>query len=744
MIKQVSKYISLFVSLLIVVLVLSGCSASKFIPEGKFLLDDAEIKSDVKDVNPDRLKAYIRQKGNSKWFSLFKIPLGTYALSGKDSTKWINKKLRDLGEDPVLFDSLQTAMTCSDLENVLHGLGYLRATVDYNLDFKKKKKVVVVYNLHPGPLYHISSVSYDIQDDKIAEFLNTGEEGDFKPGLRVGMPFLTNELDNERKALTKYLNNNGYYKFHKDFITYSADSVRGSTDVDLTLHLHKYTANSKSPEEAHTRYKINDVTYYSNDERNYVLLRQSVLEENTLIEPGEYFNSEALQKTYNRFSRLQIVKYTNIRFNELPDSDKLNCDIGISTNKINSVIFQPEGTNTAGDFGAAASLTYENKNLFKGAETFSVKLRGAFEAITGLEGYQNQDYEEYSLETKLVFPRLLVPFLSKNFKRQSAAVTELTASYNMQNRPEFHRRVFSAGVRYRWDDVKRRRRYNVDLIDLNYIYMPWISKTFKEEYLDDVDSRNSILRYNYEDLFIMKLGFGMSYNNGDEAYKFNIETAGNLLNGVSRLIGSSVNSDNQYTLFNIAFAQYVKGDFDYTRMFRFDSRNNLAFHVGFGIAYPYGNSRVLPFEKRYFSGGANSVRGWSVRGLGPGKFKGTNGSIDFINQTGDIKLDINLEFRSFLFWKIYGAVFVDAGNIWTLRYYEEQPGGQFDIKDFYKQIAVAYGVGLRLNFDFFILRFDMGMKAINPAYDTQQEHYAIFHPDFSRDFAFHFAVGLPF
>lgn len=744
MIKQVSKYISLFVSLLIVVLVLSGCSASKFIPEGKFLLDDAEIKSDVKDVNPDRLKAYIRQKGNSKWFSLFKIPLGTYALSGKDSTKWINKKLRDLGEDPVLFDSLQTAMTCSDLENVLHGLGYLRATVDYNLDFKKKKKVVVVYNLHPGPLYHISSVSYDIQDDKIAEFLNTGEEGGFKSGLRVGMPFLTNELDNERKALTKYLNNNGYYKFHKDFITYSADSVRGSTDVDLTLHLHKYTANSKSPEEAHTRYKINDVTYYSNDERNYVPLRQSVLEENTLIEPGEYFNSEALQKTYNRFSRLQIVKYTNIRFNELPDSDKLNCDIGISTNKINSIIFQPEGTNTAGDFGAAASLTYENKNLFKGAETFSVKLRGAFEAITGLEGYQNQDYEEYSLETKLVFPRLLVPFLSKNFKRQSAAVTELTASYNMQNRPEFHRRVFSAGVRYRWDDVKRRRRYNVDLIDLNYIYMPWISKTFKEEYLDDVDSRNSILRYNYEDLFIMKLGFGMSYNNGDEAYKFNIETAGNLLNGVSRLIGSSVNSDNQYTLFNIAFAQYVKGDFDYTRMFRFDSRNNLAFHVGFGIAYPYGNSRVLPFEKRYFSGGANSVRGWSVRGLGPGKFKGTNGSIDFINQTGDIKLDINLEFRSFLFWKIYGAVFVDAGNIWTLRYYEEQPGGQFDIKDFYKQIAVAYGVGLRLNFDFFILRFDMGMKAINPAYDTQQEHYAIFHPDFSRDFAFHFAVGLPF
>lgn len=744
MIKQVSKYIFLFVSLISALIIFSGCSASKFIPEDKFLLDDVKIKSDTKELHSDKLEPYIRQKGNSKWFSMFKIPLGTYALSGKDSTKWINRKLRDLGENPVLFDSVQADMTCSDLENVLHGMGYLRAQVDYELDFKKKKKVVVIYKLHPGPQYYIGKIDYDIQDEGIADLLKGDTDGRYKSGLHAGKPFLISELDNERKALTRYLNNNGYFKFHKDFITYSADSVRGSTDVGLTLHLHKFSAGNKEQEELHTRYRINNVTYYSNDERKSIPLRQSVLEENTLIEPGAYFNSDALQKTYNRFSRLQIVKYTNIKFNELPDSDKVDCNIGISTNKINSVIFQPEGTNTAGDFGAAASLTYENKNLFRGAETFSIKLRGAFEAITGLEGYQNQDYEEYSLETKLVFPRLVVPFLSKNFKKQSAAITELSASYNMQNRPEFHRRVFSAGLRYRWDDALRRRRYNVDLIDLNYIYMPWISKTFKEEYLDDVDSRNSILRYNYEDLFIMKLGFGMSFNNGDEAYKLNVETAGNLLNGVSRLVGSKVNSDNQYTLFNIAFAQYVKGDFDYTRLFRFDSRNNLAFHFGFGIAYPYGNSRILPFEKRYFSGGANSVRGWSVRGLGPGKFKGTNGSIDFINQTGDVKLDLNLEYRSFLFWKIYGAVFVDAGNIWTLRYYEEQPGGQFDIKDFYKQIAVAYGIGIRLNFDFFILRFDMGMKAINPAYDTQQEHYAIFHPDFSRDFAFHFAVGLPF
>lgn len=730
------------VSTLIIVVTITACSASKFIPEGSYLLDDVKIKSDTKNIETSQLEPYIRQKGNSKWFSLFKVPLGTYALSGRDTTKWINRKLQALGEGPVLFDSLQAEQTCNDLSNVLHGMGYIKAQVDYALKREKKKKVKVIYNLHPGKRYHISSINYDIQDKNIDSVLKNKKF--HSTNLRIGMPFMVSVLDNEREQITDFLNNNGYVNFHKDFISYSADTISGSTDIDITLHLHKFLSGNGEEETEHKQYTIGKINYHANGDFDKIPLRKSVLEENTIIEAGKLYNADELQKTYNRFGRLPIVKYTNIKFTERPDSNILDCNIGISTNKINSISFQPEGTNTAGDLGAAASLTYENRNIFRGAETFSIKLRGAFEAITGLEGYQNQDYEEYSLEAKLLFPRFVVPFLSKKFKKQSTAMSELTVSYNMQNRPEFHRRVFTASWRYRWNDISGKKSYKFDLIDLNYIYMPWISTTFKEEYLDDVNNRNSILRYNYEDLFIMKLGFGMSFNNGDEAYKINVETSGNFLSGISHLLGSKRNEDNQYTLFNIAFAQYVKGDFDYTKIIMFDRNNSLALHAGLGIAYPYGNSKILPFEKRYFSGGANSVRGWSVRGLGPGKFKGTNGAIDFINQTGDIKLDLNIELRSFLFWKVYGAAFIDAGNIWTIRAYEEQPGGQFRFKDFYKQIAVAYGLGIRFNFDFFILRFDMGMKAINPPYNSNNEHYAIFHPDFSRDFAFHFAVGLPF
>ena len=742
MIKRIINRLQKIVSTLIIVVTISACSASKFIPEGSYLLDDVKIKSDTKNIETSQLEPYIRQKGNSKWFSLFKVPLGTYALSGRDTTKWINRKLQALGEGPVLFDSLQAEQTCNDLSNVLHGMGYIKAQVDYALKREKKKKVKVIYNLHPGKRYHISSINYDIQDKNIDSVLKNKKF--HSTNLRTGMPFMVSVLDNEREQITDFLNNNGYVNFHKDFISYSADTISGSTDIDITLHLHKFLSGNGEEETEHKQYTIGMINYHANGDFDKIPLRKSVLEENTIIEAGKLYNADELQKTYNRFGRLPIVKYTNIKFTERPDSNILDCNIGISTNKINSISFQPEGTNTAGDLGAAASLTYENRNIFRGAETFSIKLRGAFEAITGLEGYQNQDYEEYSLEAKLLFPRFVVPFLSKKFKKQSTAMSELTVSYNMQNRPEFHRRVFTASWRYRWNDISGKKSYKFDLIDLNYIYMPWISTTFKEEYLDDVNNRNSILRYNYEDLFIMKLGFGMSFNNGDEAYKINVETSGNFLSGISHLLGSKRNEDNQYTLFNIAFAQYVKGDFDYTKIIMFDRNNSLALHAGLGIAYPYGNSKILPFEKRYFSGGANSVRGWSVRGLGPGKFKGTNGAIDFINQTGDIKLDLNIELRSFLFWKVYGAAFIDAGNIWTIRAYEEQPGGQFRFKDFYKQIAVAYGLGIRFNFDFFILRFDMGMKAINPAYNSNNEHYAIFHPDFSRDFAFHFAVGLPF
>lgn len=702
-----------------ILLLTTACSTGKYVQEGEYILDKVAVVSDQSDYNASPLSQYVRQKEKPKLFSLFRNPFS---------------------RKPVIYDTLQARLSCQDLMTAMQNEGYMNAGVSLYTE-TKGKKLKATYLLHPGQPFQIGKVNYDIQDEGILQLLHLDQPANqqIKPGMR----FTVETLDNERKRIAGLLSDNGYFRFNKDFIHYAADTIMGRKDIALTLQLRKYKPNNNSPEVDHTRYLIRDVLFQSNDS-DRIHLRKQVLLNATAIKEGRPYDASALQRTYNNFARLQAVKYTNIKFAEVPDTNLLDCHIQISTNKPSTISFQPEGTNTAGDLGAAASITYTNRNLFHGSEQLSIEFRGAYEAITGLEGYQDQNYTEFSVETKLVFPRFLAPFLSKSFRRRQTASSEWAVSWDFQNRPEFHRRVFSSAWRYRWSEPKHHLNYRFDLLDLNYVYMPWISSTFKRDYLDNAENRNAILRYNYEDIFIMKTGFTVSYTDGVDAVRANFESAGNLLNGVSKGFGFKTNSQGQHTLFNIAYAQYVKFDFDYTHLFQFDKRNALALHAGLGVAYPYGNSTVLPFEKRYFSGGANSVRGWSVRELGPGKFKGTDGRIDFINQTGDVKLDLNAEYRSSLFWKLQGALFIDAGNIWTLRNYAEQPGGQFKFTEFYKQIAASYGMGLRLNFDYFILRFDVGMKAINPAYESEKEHWSIIHPKLSRDFDFHFAVGLPF
>lgn len=702
-----------------ILLLTTACSTGKYVQEGEYILDKVAVVSDQSDYNAAPLSQYVRQKEKPKLFSLFRNPFS---------------------RKPVIYDTLQARLSCQDLMTAMQNEGYMNAGVSLYTE-TKGKKLKATYLLHPGQPFLIGKVNYDIQDEGIQQLLHLDQAANqqIKPGMR----FTVETLDNERKRIASLLSDNGYFRFNKDFIHFTADTIMGRKDIALTLQLRKYKPNNNSPEVGHTRYLIRDVLFQSNDS-DRIHLRKQVLLNATAIKERRPYDASALQRTYNNFARLQAVKYTNIKFTEVPDTNLLDCHIQISTNKPSTISFQPEGTNTAGDLGAAASITYTNRNLFHGSEQLSIEFRGAYEAITGLEGYQDQNYTEFSVETKLVFPRFLAPFLSKSFRRRQTASSEWAVSWDFQNRPEFHRRVFSSAWRYRWSEPKHHLNYRFDLLDLNYVYMPWISSTFKRDYLDNAENRNAILRYNYEDIFIMKTGFTVSYTDGVDAVRANFESAGNLLNGVSKGFGFKTNSQGQHTLFNIAYAQYVKFDFDYTHLFQFDKRNALALHAGLGVAYPYGNSTVLPFEKRYFSGGANSVRGWSVRELGPGKFKGTDGRIDFINQTGDVKLDLNAEYRSSLFWKFQGALFIDAGNIWTLRNYAEQPGGQFKFTEFYKQIAASYGMGLRLNFDYFILRFDVGMKAINPAYGSEKEHWSIFHPKLSRDFDFHFAVGLPF
>ena len=731
-------------------LMMASCSVSRFVPEGEYMLNKVSMVCDSSQLKTGSLNAFIRQHPNSKWFNLFRVPLLPYMLSSNDSTKSFNRFLWRIGEAPVIEDSTLTGRCARDVQSAVRNMGYLDAEVTAERHYHKHK-VDVVYRIDPKQRYIVGKLEEEIGDSAIAELLAANKDASL---LQEGMPFDVNVLDAERSRLNSLIVNNGYYHFNKEFIRFEADTTEVPLQAWVKLIVEPYRTSQNATPSPHKAYKVGQVRYDFQSESSP--LRKSVLDRNTFIREGSLYSEQDVQSTYNSFGALEALLGSNVRMeHDDVDSTLLHPVVTLMANKPNSTSAELEGTNSAGDLGAAVVVSYQNRNVFHGSEVFGVKLRGAFENIRGLDGYDDQDYMEYGIESRLEFPDFICPFLSSDFRRRSKATSEVSLSYDSQNRPEFHRRVLSATWRYRWTGLDKRFHYRVDLLDLNYVYMPWISKTFKSEYLDNPNSRNAILRYNYENLFIMKLGYNMSFstlaNGQTSSYGTNatsihlaVETAGNLLHGISKIFSPDKKGNEYYKVFNIAYAQYVKVDFDVSKSFKINDRNSLALHFGLGVAAPYGNSNILPYEKRYFSGGANSVRGWSVRSLGPGKFKGNDGRIDFINQTGDVKLDMNLEYRTHLFWKLDGAVFVDAGNIWTLRDYEDQPGGQFTFKTFAEQIAVAYGVGLRFNFSYFILRFDGGMKALNPAYDDKRNHFPIIYPNFGRDFTFHFAVGLPF
>ena len=394
---------------------LTGCSTSKFVPEDRYLLDAVQVRTDSKDLDAAQFGQYVRQKGNSHWFSLFKIPLGTYSLAGRDSTKWLNRTLRHIGEEPVVYDSLEAARSCADLRLAMQNMGYMNSYVDFETQVRGRK-LKAIYTLHPGDPYRISSFRYDIPDSAVAQVLapvfGTGDQ-------QVGEVFTVSSLDNLRKRIATVLNDSGFYRFHKDFVTYTADSLQGTQGVNLVCRILPYRENSSAPPMPHPRYRVRSIHYRSGD--GYDLpLRRSVLAENTVVKAGEWFSASDLQRTYNNFARLGAVRYTNITFRE-DTLHNLDTDIRLSMRKPNTIAFQPEGTNTAGDFGAAATLTYQNRNLFRGSELLSIELRGAFEAIKGLEGYERGDYEEYGVEARFQMPRLMAPFLSRKGRRGSTA-----------------------------------------------------------------------------------------------------------------------------------------------------------------------------------------------------------------------------------------------------------------------------------------------------------------------------------
>ena len=754
-----------------------GCSSTKHVPDGEMLLDKVKIEvADNKEVETEELFNFLRQTPNHKVLGFAKLQLATYSLSGADSTKWYNRWLRRLGQPPVIFDRELTDASARQLRQALINKGYMGASVSVDTILRPdEKRADVNYLITTGQPHVISSFDLNVADPKVDSILRADSA---LINIASGELFDRNRLDELRTTITGRLHDEGYYAFSREYITFTADTVRGSKDIGLTLNLRapgrRDSTAVLSPAPNHIYY-IRSVTFITDgtgerpdtvDYRNIRVvygtddhwIRPTSLYEVCFLEPGHMYSARDVDRTYSSLSRLSILKFINIEMRpvgSVGDVEMLDAVINISRNKKQSVSLELEGTNSEGDLGFGVGATYQNRDLTRRSELLTVKLRTAYESLSGnLDGFINKRFTEYAGEAGITFPKFVLPFASRAFRKRMNATTEFALSFNYQERPEYTRVIAGLAWRWKWNNRLRdmARRHTFDLIDINYVRLPRSTIDF----IDQIAPSNPLLRYSYEDHFIMRMGYQFYQTNrriptaevnafamqpSITTWRASIETAGNLLYGISSIFGHK-NADDAYKVFGIQYAQYVKGEVDYTYTLNLNSRNALAFHAGAGIAYPYGNSRMVPFEKRFYAGGANGVRGWGVRTLGPGCYDSRNNVLDFINQCGDISLILSAEYRAKLFWVFEGALFLDAGNIWTIHDYPNQPGGMFKFNEFYKQIAASYGVGLRLDFTYFLLRFDLGLKAHNPA--MNQEPWPLFHPKWSRDANFHFSVGYPF
>ena len=511
-------------------------------------------------------------------------------------------------------------------------------------------------------------------------------------------------------------------------LEFTADSSLNSHEVDVRIHLAPYVLqmDSAALKRLYTRYSIREINYAL----DYPFLRKSALRRASRLHEGERYAEWRVERTYARMNALPPVKYVDISFTPVEDS-LLDCNITVSRGRLNSVAAEVEGTYSAGDWGIAAGLNYSNKNIFHGAEVLTLGARASYEWRTN-----GGRAIEAKADVGLLFP--------SNVK--------INVAYNYQQRPdEYTRTIANAGLSY---IVPRKPgshwTHQFNLIDFNYIYLPWMSDQFKRDFMD----RSSVLKASYEDHFILDWSYTGSYSTYNQRYPdrsylqfaIRLETAGNALYGLSAAARFAKNEEGSYVLWKIPFAQYVKGDFNFTYHGVITPKHRMVTHIGLGVAVPYLNASVVPFQKRYFGGGANGVRGWQARTLGPGTFRGNGSSLVYDKQAGDIHLEMNLEYRFKVLSFLELAAFTDAGNIWTIRDYEEQPGGVFLWDQFYKQIAWSYGVGIRFDLSILIFRIDFGVKLYDPSRIAEDKQWrtAPHGLSWNDDMTFHFAIGYPF
>lgn len=758
------RFVTQLLLLMTLLVAASSCRVARHISQDEAVLSRIEIRVDGEQSQDASLRMALRQKPYRRTFGF--LPISAWIWHPDTLTTWHRFRHR-LGTQPAVYSDSVTLRTDSSLLLVMKRHGYLDARVSHHTE-THRQKAHVFYDIVSGAPRHLTSVRYLCADSALMQIINRAPSS---PAVAVGQLLDEGRLRQEQDRLTTLIRNHGYYNFEKQHISFFADTLAGSTDVELTCvipddqrpwqvrHVHFVTnydmmasvKDSLRRSDVHTaamELPGYDVTWSG----KHCYLRHKTLLRSCYLQPGRIYRERDVRDTYAALSRLHILRFVRIRIEPDPDTHQLDCFIELSPGSNHSGQIELDGTNTAGDLGFAVGATYQMRNLFRGSETFTTNLKGSYESLSGnVEKLINNNYQELDAEFSLEFPQFLCPFINEDIRLRSRATTTFSASLSTQRRPEYNRRVVQGGINYKWNSPSGSARHRWSVLDVSYVYLPDQTETFQQL----IQNLGPVLYSSFASHFIVgtdytlymgnsTLGSGRVANVRRDLWslRFSPEIVGNVLNGVCNFLQVKRDAEGRYKIFDQPFEQYARFDVDWSYSHYLTDRSRLALHGAGGVAVPYGNSNVMPFEKRYYSGGANSVRGWSVRELGPGRYASHGSKYNYFNQCGDIRLDASVEVRTRLFWKFESAAFIDAGNVWTVKEYDNQIGGQFT-SQFYKQIAASWGLGLRVVTDFFILRIDWGFKAFDPSADAD-EAWAIRHPLRSNHNTLHFAVGYPF
>lgn len=763
-------------------ILLSSCNVNKYLAEDDYLLHKNKIIYTDKSIRSAPLEDYISQKPTPKSLGFFYNNVAIYyALKDKEKgfSKWL---LKIFGDKPVFIDKFAAEESARRMKSFLNNISYFKADVDVKY-ITKNKKVTVEYIVKPGNPYLINHFEWQSADTGILKKIQTISS---KSLIHEGEVYSSYHLDDERDRITNFLRSNGYYRFNKNYINYSVDSAFRNQSLSITAHITIPSEIKKDStrEQKHQIYRIRQVYIYPNYDPlqvynyapdtldvkipsdiekdtneiyhfiyyNHLKIRPKVIAQSIFFGNNSLFNVNELKKTYQKLNRFPIYKYVNINFVE--DSIRqpsgtlpLDVSIRLSRAKTQSYTLETDVTNTSGDLGIRGNLVYSNRNLFRGGEMLSLRLSTALESRT----YSNYEIAksnalfntmEYGIYLSLRTPNFLAPVKKSRFPKNLAPRSLFQLGYNFQTRPSYQRHLANASFGYEWNNGQTtlQRLLPADLSMIKIFPSP--------EFQANLDTLTNI-RYKdqYTDHFIAALKYNLTYNTQksndweDFSYLlFRFEIAGNLASLANDFTNAPLNADGYYSLFGIRYAQYVRAEIDFRHFYALGKKQGFIFRTLLGLGVPYGNSSALPFEKGFYSGGANGMRGWAYRTLGPGAYSEAN--LNEFDKMGELKLEASAEYRFPIIWYLNGALFADAGNIWLLNQSPLFPDGEFKWNDFSKQIAIDAGLGFRFDFEFFIVRLDAALKVRDPA-QSLGKRVVIGNAKFS-DIFWNFGIGYPF